>query len=198
MNSATFMLELVRKYFSICILWSAILSFNIWMSAGASAEENISIGKKIVPGFKVEDEVSQEYIYSVLTTYQILNSKLISEVYGRVDGGRFNFIFTSGRDFIKDQRVSRDAVAILTSEAQEKILNLPTNTDECYIQTFNFSNADRLFLGVHNEPEDSPERVFQCFAVTLWYFTFESLDGVDAADWRKSISEIFSSLIEKR
>ncbi|GFE63002.1 hypothetical protein [Litoreibacter roseus] len=189
-----------KCHYIIKVLLSACILISTLGSALAEAQTNteeIEL-KKIVPALRISDGITQEYMGAILTTYQVLNSGSVSDVNGRVVSRRFNFIFSAGEGYISGRRVTRDAIYMLTPEAQEKVLNTPTETDECYIQTFDFSNAGRLFLTVHNDSYDNPERVYQCFAVALWYFTYEDLEGVDAADWRKSIGDIFATLIERR
>lgn len=142
------------------------------------------------PGLKVEDKSALTALYSIMSTYQILNTNKLIEFGPEGELTELNFLYLSGKDFIIDGHVADDAVDMLKTEVRSEVLKNEVNSDICYVQDYIFSDGKRLVLGVHNEDNDDENHVFQCFTATLWFYIKDSSQGINVEDWRASLAKL--------
>lgn len=104
---------------------------------------------------------------------------------------RPNFVFASGDGYIVDQHIAKDALTEFDKKAAEFIGKLPTNSDQCYVQSFVLEPENRwVLLAVHNTDAEIPEHLFQCFTAGLHKFVRGTLDGFEPEFWRETYVEL--------
>lgn len=168
----------------------ALISLCLFGPGLALADDPSYPTENIYPAAQVDDAEVSANVEFILNVYYLIRGG----EYGKPRSGgsyEIDFYFASGDGYIRNQRVSRDALSLFEGEASAEILQLPINTDVCYVQDFRVNGTQRITLAVHNEDHNGADDVYRCLIAGLWWYSFDSLDGFDSDDWRTSFYRLF-------
>ncbi len=147
---------------------------------------------------RVEDSGDQAGIHSIATAVQILDNQEKVGSEPNAQDAELSFFFASGRGFIENDRVSIKALEQFPRELVDAVVNLPTNTDVCYVQGFKLlvqdgSRTQNLVVSVHDSTDAEMENAYRCFAAAVWYFKFGNIGGFEASRWREMLAKVIGS-----
>jgi len=164
-------------------------SFLFFLSPIDAISESPRTVQALFAGIKTDEPDTASLVISLLDAYLLLKEGI---VIGRAADTRFselNFYCASGVDYFIDQMLTPKALTGFDFNAVGELIELPTNTETCYVQFIVLSEgSQRLLLAVHNEDDDDPEDVFRCLIAGLWRFQGRDLKDLDIADWRRSFT----------
>ncbi|AUR01367.1 hypothetical protein PhaeoP88_04055 (plasmid) [Phaeobacter inhibens] len=178
------------RLFSLIVMLSM---FSFPISSQSSTEYSATNRIKIVPELYIDAESQADTIMAMIKTFNALIASSSSSLPTSKSGGNINFYFASGREYLKNNRVSKSAFSASMISFYKPISQLETNSDTCYVQPFQ-SNTGWILLSVHNEDNDYSEDIYRCFVAALWWYSYATLEGLDTVDWRNSLVNILKGV----
>ena len=154
--------------------------------------ENADFGPKLFAATKIEDQRIDALVISLLDTYLVFKEGVVFDRALTNGRNKINFYYASGANFIVEERIAIDALTpLFDGEAITDITQLPTNTDDCWVQSVELSDEQRIVLAIHNGDGNDAEDVFRCLTAGLWKFEAREFSKLDVVNWRRSMMRLF-------
>lgn len=141
---------------------------------------------------KIDDMETTSTIASMLNVFQLFTQEKIVSFGDNPKVELLDFFYASGPNYIRNQRVSETALPILDEAGKNKLMNLATNTDVCYIQGIVLDSGQAILIVIHNEDNDFAEDKYRCLVAGLWKYHFGDLNGFEGVDWRSEFVSILT------
>lgn len=169
-----------------------LVSICFFVSSSASRAEGADTGPKLFAATKIDDHRIDALVILLLNTYITFKEGIVFDRTLRNGPEKINFYYASGKNFIVGQRIAENVLTpLFDGKAVADITHLPTNSDDCFVQSFVLNNDQRIVLAVHNDNGDDAEDIIRCLTAGLWTFEGGKLSELDVMNWRSSLARLF-------